>query len=577
MPGMNAHPISLTNPFVVSLFHHALFFNAAAWWGSLTLILLILAAVTGGLLRFNLSEAGKAESSTRRWLRHAFGALWIVDGLLQFQPSMPLGLGSSVVAPAAQGTPSWLHHLMNHGVALWNDHPIAMAVAVAWFQIGIGLALWASNGRLGRVVAAASALYAAGIWLLGNGAGGLFVRGASLLFGWPGATFYYALAGVWLALPGALFDRRFQLVTSRVLAGVLGVAILLQSLPAAGFWHGGPSNALATMTRFMSQVPQPHSLAWLVRHGGDLGAVMGGGLNVALILWLGATAVGLWLAPQRAWRWPVWSLVIGSVVLWIVAQDTAIYGGLATDLSSFIPLAAVGWALRPARERVRRFQPVPRELLASSAAVFAAFGVSMALFATVSGAVALRSAAETTLYVARNGPVSPAGIAARPFTLTDQYGKTYRLGEHRGRAVVLAFLDPRCWTDCPLIAAQLRELRSQLSASAPVDIVAVAADPYHEKLSDLWHFIKKYDLASVKNFYFVTGRLPAVRAVWNTYGISVSMSKTAKMSIHSDYVFIINRRGRLSWIIPDDPISSSPGTASAVTQLRQLLAKEGIS
>jgi cytochrome oxidase Cu insertion factor (SCO1/SenC/PrrC family) len=107
-------------------------------------------------------------------------------------------------------------------------------------------------------------------------------------------------------------------------------------------------------------------------------------------------------------------------------------------------------------------------------------------------------------------------------------------------------------------------------------MVAVAADPYHEQLGDVRHFIAVRGLSHVPNFYFVTGPLPAVRKVWAAYGVGVSMTKADIMSIHSDYMFIIDAKHQVRWIIPDDPIASSSGSASAVSELRALLADEGV-
>jgi len=128
---------------------------------------------------------------------------------------------------------------------------------------------------------------------------------------------------------------------------------------------------------------------------------------------------------------------------------------------------------------------------------------------------------------------------------------------------LLTFIDPRCWTDCPLLAAQLKSVRAELPKNTKLDLVAVAADPYHEQLSDLRHFIDQHGLTHVEHFYFVTGKLSSVRKVWASYGIGVSMTKTDKMSIHSDYMFIVNAKHILKWVIPDDPISSASGQASA--------------
>ncbi|MFI5036420.1 MAG: SCO family protein [Acidimicrobiales bacterium] len=574
---MSSHPVSLTNPFVVQLFHHALYVSGILWLAGLATVLIVVEVLTKRILSFNLSPEGIAEPRARAYLRWGFGALWLFDGFLQFQPSMPLGLGSAVVAPARQGTPSWLHALMTHGLNLWYAHPVAFAVGVAWLQVGLGLALLASNGLTGRIAGAVSAGWAAVIWLVGNGAGGIFAHGATILFGWPGATLFYATAGVWLALPPALFARRFSTVTVRILALVLVGGAVMQVLPAAGFWHGGNTNALTAMTTTMTGVPQPHWLAWIVRHVGDLAGSMGGGFNAAVVLWLTVTGAALWATPTRRWQWPVGTLVIGCAVFWIVGEDTAIFGGVATDVNSLVPLALLGWCASPRLAAAApREVTVPREIASGVGAVVATFAAAMVLFSVASMGVAAASSAETTMYLAQNGPVSAASVTAPPFALTDQYGRAYRLGEHPGRVTVVSFLDPVCWTDCPLIAAQLKQLRAGLAPNARLDIVAIAIDPYHESRGDLWTFIHQHQLSTVKDFYYVTGPLATMRAVWNAYGIGVSMKRTDKMSVHSDFMFIVSARGRLRWIIPDDPIRSSFGTASAVTELRGLLVGQGV-
>jgi len=117
-------------------------------------------------------------------------------------------------------------------------------------------------------------LWAALIWLIGNGAGGIFVHGATILFGWPGATLFYAIAGFWLFVKPATFREQFSRVTLRFVSVVLAVAVLFQCLPSAGFWHGGNANAMTQMTTYMTSIAQPHWLAWSLRHVGDLSALM---------------------------------------------------------------------------------------------------------------------------------------------------------------------------------------------------------------------------------------------------------------------------------------------------------------
>lgn len=571
---MSPRPLDLAN--IIAIFHHALYVTSILWVGGIALISLVLLMGSRRIFTFNLSRDRVTEPRSRTYLRWSFGALWLIDGILQFQPSMPLGLANNVIAPAAGGAPSWLRSVMLHGVSLWNSHPVTLAVGVAWFQIGLGLVLLVASGRTSRVVGAVSALWAGLIWVVGNAAGGIFISAASVLFGWPGASLFYVFAGVAIALDDRRFLDLFSRFTLRTLGGLLVAAAILQSLPSAQFWHGGPTNALATMSRYMTAVAQPHWLANVVRQVGSVAATMGGGFNIVILLWLMVSAIGLWFTFQRGWHWPVWTLVAGALFFWVVAEDTALFGGVATDVNSLVPLAALAWCAMPREEAEARARRLPREMTSAVSAVVATFALSMLIFAAVSMGLATSASAENTLFLAKNGPASSANLPATPFTLTDQHNHTYTLGEHRGRVTLLTFLDPHCWTDCPLLANQLASLRSQLAWNVKLDIVAVAADPYHESLADVRLFMARHGLNGVSDFYFVTGPLAKVSTVWRDFGVSVSMKRSDKMSIHSDLMFILSSQGRIHWIVPDDPIASSSGTSSAVSELKALLAFEGV-
>jgi cytochrome oxidase Cu insertion factor (SCO1/SenC/PrrC family) len=304
---------------------------------------------------------------------------------------------------------------------------------------------------------------------------------------------------------------------------------------------------------------------------------MGGGFNVVLILWLLVCAAGMWRSVKTGWIWPVRTLVIGCIFLWVVAEDAAFFGGLSTDFNSLIPIALLAWCASPSlQSAAARQHLVPREMANSAGAVVATFAAAMIATSAIAMSWAPFAGAETTLFVAQNGPASPANATAPGFTLIDQFDHPYSLGEHRGRVTLLTFLDPVCWTDCPLLANQLAQVRSQLASNANLDIVAVAADPYHESLADVRHFIAIHGLSGVKNFYFVTGPRAKTSAVWSAYGVGVSATPADVMSIHEDLMFIISSKGRLKWIIPDDPLSTVSVAASSVAELKDLLATQGI-
>ncbi len=578
---MSPRALDLANTFVVGSFHHEVFVTLLFWIFVLGELVVVGSVVSRRLFTFNLATRSVEEPRARTLLRRSFGVLWLVDGILQFQSAMPLGLGSDVVRPMSAGTPWWLHSVMLDAVGIWNLHPVALAAGVAWLQIGLGAGLLLASGKTSQWFAGASAAWATLVWLIGNGAGGVFTRGASVLFGWPGASFFYAFVGVFLALSPHAFHRSFSRVTLRVVAAVLGVGVILQSLPEANFWHGGPSNAVAAMARTMTSAAQPHWLAAVVRDTGHVAATMGGGFNVVVILWLAVAAVGLWTAVGTRRRWPVWTLVAGAVVGWVAIQDTSLFGGLATDVNSLLPLAVLVGCAAPRLTQVdatprRHPVRVPRPVSAGVGAVAVAFAGAMVLVSVIAMGVASTSGASTALFVARNGPAVATDVRAPAFTLTDQYGRPYSLGEHRGRVTLLTFLDPHCWTDCPLLAQQLAQLRSRLSAHARLDIVAIAADPYYESLHYVRAFIATRGLAHVPHFYFVTGPLATMRRVWARYGVAVIMRRGDRMSIHSDVMFLISARDRLRWVIPDVPVASTSAQASAVAELRGLLAAEGV-
>jgi cytochrome oxidase Cu insertion factor (SCO1/SenC/PrrC family) len=568
---------SYTNQLVTDAFTHSVFFVCGLWIIAIAFAVMVAAVASRRVLLFNLSPTGLAEPRNRSYLRMAFGAIWIFDGILQFQASMPLGLANGVVAPAMAGTPHWLHSLMLHGISIWNSHPIALADAAAWIQIGIGILLLVSNNVAGRVAAGVSVGWAGLIWLIGNGAGGIFQSTNNILFGWPGATLFYVVAGVWLALSPKNFPERFSRVTLRIVSVILALALVVQVLPSRGFWHGGNTNALTTMAKSMVSTSQPHWLAYVVGKFGQAAGTLGGGFNLIVVFWLAATSLGLWFASTKKWRWPVWTLVVGALIFWVGAQDAAIYGGLATDLNSLVPLAVLTFCASPALiDKPVLLRRMPAELRSSTGSVMASFATGMIVFSIVSMSIATFAAAENTLYLAQNGPAAAVDTVAPNFSATDQAGNAYTLGEHPGHYTLLTFLDPVCWTDCPLLAAQLKQVGQEFGTNAPLDLVAVAANPLHETMANVRHFIALHSLGSVKNFYFVTGRLQRLAAIWNSYGIQVESTASSVMSIHSDLMFVIAPSGRTRWIIPDDPISSSSGQSSAESELVALLHRAGL-
>ena len=119
MPGSGSSP-GAGNSVVISAFHAALIRQ-----GAVILVLLVLVFVGWNVLRSAQYRRAVAdgrpspgpgpraepEPVARRVLRLGFGALWIIDGLLQLQPQMPVNLPSEVLQPAAATSPGWVQGL----------------------------------------------------------------------------------------------------------------------------------------------------------------------------------------------------------------------------------------------------------------------------------------------------------------------------------------------------------------------------------------------------------------------------------------------------------------------------------
>ncbi|HEX2320120.1 MAG TPA: hypothetical protein VHJ18_14165 [Streptosporangiaceae bacterium] len=55
------------------------------------------------------------------------GALWLVDGILQAQPGMAIGLPSQEIEPASASSPAWVQQVVNWAGTSWSYHPLQAA------------------------------------------------------------------------------------------------------------------------------------------------------------------------------------------------------------------------------------------------------------------------------------------------------------------------------------------------------------------------------------------------------------------------------------------------------------------
>ena len=131
----------------------------------------------------------------QRTLQCALGAIWVVDGLLKFQPDLfKSSFVSDVISPVGAGQPSLVASTINHAATLLSHGTTLWVALFGLIEIAIGVALFFRRAVKPALVA--SFVWGAGIYLFGEGFGMVLTGRASPLQGAPGAVCFSMLLGV---------------------------------------------------------------------------------------------------------------------------------------------------------------------------------------------------------------------------------------------------------------------------------------------------------------------------------------------------------------------------------------------
>ncbi|MDA8330110.1 MAG: hypothetical protein M0027_02665 [Candidatus Dormibacteraeota bacterium] len=274
----------------------------------------------------------------RIFLRCLLGSLWVLDGLLQAQPSMPAGFPGGILAPVAVGQPVWLQALLHWEIRLWQVHPVHLAAATVLIQVGIGLAiLTGGDTRIGRVGLWSSVVWGVLVWILGEAAGGLLGPGASLLSGSPGSVLAYVAAAALLLAPVELWQSgKARRIIEVGVGTTFLIGALLQTLPSEGFWTPA---GLRTLFAPMAAVPQPAFLSGPITALARLVATDPLLWNSVFIFAMLGIGVGLCLIGGS--RGLTIVALVWTAFAWWFGQDFGMFGtGVATD-PNLAPLMAV--------------------------------------------------------------------------------------------------------------------------------------------------------------------------------------------------------------------------------------------
>ena len=143
-------------------------------------------------------------------------------------------------------------------------------------------------------------------------------------------------------------------------------------------------------------------------------------------------------------------------------------------------------------------------------------------------------------YVVGGFPMT--GKLAPDFTLVDQFGRAVTLSSLHGHEVVLAFIDSRCTSLCPLTANIMYNARAALGSAAVSQIVLVAvnANPAATSITEVQAWSINHGM--LHQWLFLTGTAKQLQSVYHLYGVYDQVGSGGQV-VHDPNMLVIEAKG----------------------------------
>jgi hypothetical protein len=283
----------------------------------------------------------------RRVLQLALAAIWLLDGLLQYQSSMYSPMFGQMIGGTATGNPAVIAGPISWSATLIGNHLVLLNSVFATVQLLLGLGI--AYRPTVRVALAASIAWSLAVWWFGEGLGGVLSGSASPVNGAPGAVVLYALLAV-LLWPADRPGVTAPFLAARAVGAPAARLLWLLLWGSLAYFALTPANrapqALYDMMVGLAG-GEPGWLTGLETHAAALLANQGLAASTALAVALIVVAAGVFLPPPLARSALILALVVAAVI-WVFGEAFGqLLTGGATDPSSGPLLALLALAYWP--------------------------------------------------------------------------------------------------------------------------------------------------------------------------------------------------------------------------------------
>ncbi len=302
-----------------------------------------------------VSDVRRLRPDRCRKLQLALATVWLLDGVLQFQPFM-FTAGSNgfsgMLNSAAAGNPGAVARSITWNASIVDHHAVAADSAFALVQILIGLGIaWRPSVKPALAV---SIVWSVGVWWFGEGLGGVLHGTAAPVGGGPGAVLFYALLAVLLWPVASVSDtcpfvaaRAVGITGAKVIWAVVWLGLGVLALLGSGRSPEGLHDLIATYAG------EPRWLSYIDHNAESV--VANRGLEFAVVFAVICVVVALGASvPSPATKAALILAAATGALIWVVGENfgTILAGG-ATDPNSgplLVLLALAYWPLGPARQ-----------------------------------------------------------------------------------------------------------------------------------------------------------------------------------------------------------------------------------